>query len=109
MLRELDGGGRVTLHLLDEAAPGSGLASWRSLMSEAAGNLPAFGSEAQAMLVHTSGTTGAPKDYTRSSANIHANVAGLVVERLGGDDERSPLQVPRHRASPTAIERQSAG
>src|SRR3546814_10379163 len=39
MLRELDGGGRVTLHLLDEAAPGSGLASWRSLMSEAAGNL----------------------------------------------------------------------
>src|SRR3546814_6603273 len=45
MLRELDGGGRVALHLLDEAAPGSGLASWRSLMSEAAGALPAFRSE----------------------------------------------------------------
>src|SRR3546814_18408784 len=58
MLRELDGGGRVTLHLLDEAAPGSVPASWRSLMSAAARNLPACGSTHQAITGHTPGTTG---------------------------------------------------
>src|SRR3546814_2980263 len=80
MLRELDGGGRVALHLLDEAAPGSGLASWRSLMSEAAGALPAFGSEAPTMLLHTPRTPGAPQELTTSSANIQVNLA----RRVGG-------------------------
>src|SRR3546814_15667187 len=55
------------------------------------------------MLVHTSGTTGAPKDFTLSSANIHANVAGLVAERLVGADDRILLPLPLHHVYPLVI------
>src|SRR3546814_12434361 len=53
MLRTFDGGGRVALHLLDQAAPGSVLASWPSLMREDGGALPAFRRDAPARLVQT--------------------------------------------------------
>src|SRR3546814_1049983 len=52
------------------------------LLAGAPAALPALSAEAATVLVYTSGTTGAPKDFTLSSANIHANVAGLVAEGL---------------------------
>ncbi len=101
LLRGLDGGADLELHLLEGEA--EGVASWRALPAAEAGELPALAAEAPAVLVYTSGTTGAPKDFTLSSRNIDANVAGLVKERLVGPDDRILLPLPLHHVYPFVV------
>src|SRR3546814_3574269 len=77
--------------------------SWRRLLAGAPAALPALSAEAATVLVYTSGTTGAPKDFTLSSANIHANVAGLVAEGLVGPEDRILLPLPLHHVYPFVV------
>src|SRR3546814_3223424 len=77
--------------------------SWRRLLAGAPAALPALSAEAATVLVYTSGTTGAPKDFTLSSANIHANVAGLVAEGLVGPEDRILLPLQLHHVYPFVV------
>lgn len=107
MLRGLDGGATLSLHLLDdpadEALPEGGLQSWRALCRDEKPSLPPLDCAAPAVLLYTSGTTGRPKSFTLSSANIGANVEGLVQERLVGPADRVMLPLPLHHVYPFVV------
>jgi long-chain acyl-CoA synthetase len=103
LLREAAGDEPLAFHLLEGEDREGEAQSWRRLLSDAPVALPALSAEAPAVLVYTSGTTGAPKDFTLSSANIHANVAGLVAERLVGPDDRILLPLPLHHVYPFVV------
>lgn len=107
MLCGLEGGADLKLHLLDEPAQDDarqdGLLSWRALRTNERASLPPLDSEAPAVLLYTSGTTGRPKSFTLSSANIGANVEGLVAERLVGANDRVMLPLPLHHVYPFVV------
>jgi len=103
MLREIHSGADLQIHVLEEGADQEGPPSWRALLSDAAEPLPPLAGEAPMMLVHTSGTTGAPKSFILSSANIWANVRALVEERLVGPDDRLLLPLPLHHIYPFVV------
>ena len=102
-LRDAQGGKSFVIHLLEGEDDEGEAQPWRQLLSEAPVELPALSAEAPAVLIYTSGTTGAPKDFTLSSANIHANVAGLVAERLVGPEDRILLPLPLHHVYPFVV------
>jgi long-chain acyl-CoA synthetase len=103
MLREIHSGDDLQVHVLEDGADEEGPRSWRALLSDAAEPLPPLAGEAPMMLVHTSGTTGAPKSFTLSNANIWANVRALVEERLAGPDDRLLLPLPLHHIYPFVV------
>ena len=51
---------------------------WHALRAEAAAPLPDLPPEAEAMVVYTSGTTGAPKSFALTHANLTANLRGVI-------------------------------
>ena len=103
MVREIDSGADLQIHVLEEDAGEEGPPSWRVLLSDTAESLPPLESEAPMMLVHTSGTTGTPKSFTLSSANIWANVHALVAEHLAGPGDRLLLPLPLHHIYPFVV------
>jgi long-chain acyl-CoA synthetase len=103
MLREMHRGADVQIFVLDDGVDKEGLRSWRALLSDAAGALPPLTSGAPMMLVHTSGTTGAPKSFILSSTNIWANVRALVEEHLAGPQDRLLLPLPLHHIYPLVV------
>ncbi len=107
MLRGLEGGSDLSLHRLDGPAEGGApqgdVASWRALCHGERSSLPPLDAEAPAVLLYTSGTTGRPKSFTLSSANIAANVEGLVKERLVGAKDRVMLPLPLHHVYPFVV------
>ncbi|HMA16760.1 MAG TPA: AMP-binding protein, partial [Kiloniellaceae bacterium] len=103
MLRALSGVHPLDIHLLEGEDAAGEAPSWRRLLSDAAAPLPALSPDAPAVLIYTSGTTGQPKDFTLSSANIHANVAGLAAEGLVGPDDRILLPLPLHHVYPFVV------
>ncbi len=102
LLQEVTGGA-VELHVMDEEAPAEGPPSWRTLLTQEPEALPPFDDTAPAMLIYTSGTTGAPKSFSLNSANIHANVAGLVAEGLIGPGDNVLLPLPLHHVYPFVV------
>ena len=102
-LRSLPGAAEIDIYLLDAEAHEGSRGTWRHLMSGEAGALPAVSAQAPMVLVYTSGTTGMPKDFTLSSANVHANVAGLVKEQLIGPEDRILLPLPLHHVYPFVV------
>lgn len=103
MLREIRGGADLQIHVLADGVDEEDPRSWRTLLSDVAETLPPLAGEAPMMLVHTSGTTGAPKGFTLSSANIWANVRALVEERLAGPGDRLLLPLPLHHIYPFVV------
>ncbi len=103
MLREIDGGRGLTIHVLEEEASKDGVPSWRALLSAKAEALPDLKSEAPTMLVYTSGTTGRPKSFTLSCANIWANVGALAEEQSVGTQDRVLLPLPLHHVYPFIV------
>lgn len=107
MLLGLEAGAGLRPYLLDEPAEGeappSGLVSWHRLCREVGSSLPPLDAEAPAVLLYTSGTTGRPKSFTLNSANIAANVEGLVQERLVGPEDRVMLPLPLHHVYPFVV------
>lgn len=76
---------------------------WRTLLAGKAAALPPIGCGDPAMLVYTSGTTGAPKGFTLTSANIWANLDALREEHVIGPADRVLLPLPLHHAYPFVI------
>jgi long-chain acyl-CoA synthetase len=95
-LDALDDTADIILLDQDEGVGGS----WREVMAEHAGDLPETVAADPALLVYTSGTTGAPKSFTLSHANIAANITALVAEHIVGPGDRVLLPLPLHHAYP---------
>ena len=92
----------LQLVLLDEA-PGADGAPWSGLVERGPAPLPAIAPEAPALLLYTSGTTGAPKGVPLSHANLLANATALEAESLAGPDDRVLLPLPLHHAYPFTV------
>jgi long-chain acyl-CoA synthetase len=65
--------------------------------------LPAVAPESDCMLVFTSGTTGTPKSFLLTHANIMANVNGLAVEGIVDAADRALLPLPLHHVYPLTV------
>ena len=91
-----------TLWALDEVHAGHAR-PWRALVAERGDALPAIAPDADCMLVFTSGTTGTPKSFLLTHANLMANVNGLLAERLVGPDDRALLPLPLHHVYPLTV------
>ena len=81
-------------------APG-GVRPWRCLMAAAEGSGP-FAAKAAAR-VYTSGTTGAPKSFDLTRANIAANVGALLALGIIGPKDRVLTPLPLHHAYPLVV------
>jgi long-chain acyl-CoA synthetase len=90
------------LIVLADAAP-PGTRSWRALFFAAPSSLPALDPAAPAMLVYTSGTTGAAKSFLLTSANLAANLRPLVAANLVGRGDNVLLPLPLHHVYPLVV------
>lgn len=76
---------------------------WRALRAATVGPLPDAAPEAEAMLVTTSGTTGAPKLFALTHANLDANLSAVLVVGLVGPQDRMLLPLPLHHVYPFLV------
>lgn len=76
---------------------------WRAWMAEPAGELPKPAPDAETMVVYTSGTTGKPKSFALTHANLAANVDALLAERIVAHDDRVLLPLPLHHVFPLLV------
>lgn len=94
--------GECAVYLLDEKT-GDGR-HWRDLLAEEPlGDLPRLSGDGPAMIVYTSGTTGAPKSFVLTHANIAANVEALLAARVIGSEDRILLPLPLHHVFPLLV------
>jgi long-chain acyl-CoA synthetase len=93
------------LFLLDggEGRAGVELPGWRGLLAAELGPLPKVDPESPAVLVYTSGTTGAAKSFTLSYRNLWANVGAIAAARVIGSDDRLLLPLPLHHIYPQVV------
>jgi long-chain acyl-CoA synthetase len=90
--------------VIDRPAKGTASAQdWRVLFADSAMPLPFVEASDPTMLVYTSGTTGTPKCFTLTSANIWANLARLREEHLIGASDRVLLPLPLHHIYPFVL------
>jgi long-chain acyl-CoA synthetase len=92
----------LELIVLTDAAP-EGTRSWRALFAGAARPLPSLGPSAPAMLVYTSGTTGAAKSFFLTYAHLAANLRPLVGSALVGRGDNVLLPLPLHHVYPLVV------
>ncbi len=89
---------RVVLVDAPEAPQG-----WHALRAAQPGPLPESRPEDEALIVATSGTTGAPKLFTLTHANLHANLTGVLAQGLIGADDRMMVPLPLHHVYPFLV------
>jgi long-chain acyl-CoA synthetase len=80
-------------------APGG----WHALRAAAPAPLPDLGPEDPALIVATSGTTGAPKLFTLTHANLTANLEGVLAQGLIGAGDRMLVPLPLHHVYPFLV------
>jgi long-chain acyl-CoA synthetase len=78
-------------------------AGWHALRAGTAGPLPAPAPDAPALIVATSGTTGAPKLFTLTHANLTANLRGVLAQGLIGAGDRMLVPLPLHHVYPFLV------
>ncbi|MBP0465711.1 AMP-binding protein [Roseomonas sp. PWR1] len=76
---------------------------WHALRAEAAAPLPDLPPEAEAMVVYTSGTTGAPKSFALTHANLTANLRGVIATDMIGPEDRMLVPLPLHHVYPFLV------
>lgn len=69
-------------------------AGWHDLRAAEPGPLPELRPEEEALIVATSGTTGAPKLFALTHANLTANLEGVLAQGLIGPGDRMLLPLP---------------
>lgn len=78
--------------------------SWRRLFAQSASSsLPKLDSEARAMLVYTSGTTGSPKAFALRNRHLEAIVRAIAGFGLLGPSDRMLLPLPLHHVYPFVV------
>lgn len=82
LLRSCLSPGHRLFLLGDDALEEGGEMSWRRLPATDSALLPPVDPESPAVLVYTSGTTGAAKSFTLSYRNIWANVGAIAAEKV---------------------------
>lgn len=90
----------IDVILLDTDQKGEEARSWRALLNSREIALPEVTPDAHASLFYTSGTTGTPKGFYLSYANIGVNVDALSNHRLLRTGDRALLPLPFHHAYP---------
>ncbi|GIK96856.1 MAG: long-chain-fatty-acid--CoA ligase [Alphaproteobacteria bacterium] len=88
----------LELHVIAEDGP----AGWRRLFGPAEEPVVAAETD-EAMLVYTSGTTGDPKPFALTYANIAANVGALTGAGVIGTADRVLLPLPLHHVYPLIV------
>ncbi len=86
-----------------EDGSAAGARSWTELFAERPAALPPPAADAPAMLVYTSGTTGRPKSFALTNANIAANVEAILGETVIGPEDRLLLPLPLHHVYPFVV------
>lgn len=86
--------------LVDEPAAAAG---WHALRAPEPGPLPTVAPDEDALVVATSGTTGAPKLFALTHAMLHANLAGVLAQGLVGPSDRMMLPLPLHHVYPLLV------
>ena len=79
------------------------LEGWHALRAEDAAPLPDLLPEAEAMVVYTSGTTGAPKSFALTHANLTANLRGVIATDMIGPEDRMLVPLPLHHVYPFLV------
>ncbi|HEU0070839.1 MAG TPA: AMP-binding protein [Alphaproteobacteria bacterium] len=82
---------------------GEGSENWRAWLKEPSGELPKSDPQAETMVVYTSGTTGKPKSFALTHANLAANVDALLAEKIVGEGDRVLLPLPLHHVFPLLV------
>ncbi len=100
LVRATLGDDSADIWLLDGDGP---VAGWRALSSGGPMDLPLLAPEEPIVLMHTSGTTGAPKAFKLSHANILHNVLVLARQGLIDDTDRVLMPLPLHHAYPFIV------
>ena len=77
--------------------------SWLHLRNSAPAPIADVGSDQPACLFYTSGTTGPPKAFVLTYANIAANVRALATEDLVAPGDRALVPLPLHHAYPYVV------
>ncbi|MCC7280904.1 MAG: AMP-binding protein, partial [Acetobacteraceae bacterium] len=83
--------------------PPAGLLRWTQLADGPQAPLPAVQPNDPAMLVYTSGTTGTPKSFHLTHANILHNVHALARQRIATAADRVLLPLPLHHVYPLTV------
>ncbi|MET4701406.1 long-chain acyl-CoA synthetase [Constrictibacter sp. MBR-5] len=89
--------------VLDDGAAERHERSWRLVFAEEIAGLPELRPEDRATLVYTSGTTGAPKSFYLTWANIAANVEAMVSLDIVRPGDRVLLPLPLHHVYPLVV------
>lgn len=103
-LRQMAGVEGSRLYLTDTPdARAAGARSWRSLLAEVSLAIPELRPDQPACLFYTSGTTGLPKGFVLTHANIGTNVRALAAEGLVSRSDRALIPLPLHHAYPYVV------
>ncbi len=107
-LRAAPGGGGLRIHRLDGDPRGSRSGEsdpphWTTLLAPAAGPLPPIGPDDPQTMVYTSGTTGVPKSFLLTHANLLTNITALLDQRVIAPGERVLLPLPLHHVFPVTV------
>ncbi|MGH8160551.1 MAG: AMP-binding protein [Gammaproteobacteria bacterium] len=78
-------------------------ASWANLIATPVAPLPSLSAEQPAILVYTSGTTGQPKGFVLTSANLWANLQPLVATQQLEPADCVLLPLPLHHVYPLTV------
>jgi long-chain acyl-CoA synthetase len=89
-----------TVYALDD---GGDAPSWTQLIDDKIGALPDVLPDAACMLVFTSGTTGTPKSFLLTHANLVANIVALTGEGVVSAEDRALLPLPLHHVYPLTV------